>query len=1095
MRNKVLNILEFWKAVESLSPQRCDKIDKGKGDKKINLDNKRVSKDHLLPWELPKKEKTESNICYRLECGLYKISDLANLVEYKLGRKHNVFDDGRDSSISRLFDIECDEKGYPIPDTFVLSLAAWSAGQIIKYGIEVLKEGGRVDLSELPSASDDIPSPGIGYKGFDELCRAIIQYLRNEVEECEKEKDNCGKFNRNWWKNFIEKIRDLLYLNVNAVEFNEDIGKYEEKNYKVISNEVIVRPIYKTNKTKESEVNNNTNLEQGMLNSFFIRDLTKVINAIKNTRDGIGKALFEYLTSAEEINENEKIDVRENVEYTLRKLHPELVPIGRWPSNYPLVYSQQLAVNLLWKRLFNSEGLFAINGPPGTGKTTLLRDVIAAIITERANLLIKLGDKVFLQEQRISVKDESYSYYPLNNALRATSIVVASSNNGAVENISLELPTKDAVPERVYKNISVDYFSEIATALLQRESWALIAARLGRKNNRLEFLKYFWWGEKENSTHSKKKQVNTIRDILIKAKERKKVLHYKWKELVEKWNQLLEKERNIRAYLQRFANTFYNELNIRNKIKELERNIKNLEKIKNQEEEKYKCMKIELKKLKEELSLAKNVKEKYEKRLENHLKAKPNFLESILTFGRAIKNWRTSYEKLLEEYTAKEEYYNKIHLLVLEKEKELEAIAKKINELNSMFENYNKEMEKLIEELELLDEAVQKLGEYFPNPNASVEEREKSSPWMIKEWRDIREELFLTALEIHRTFIELHAEKFLKNLKISVDWLNGQHFPTDIAQLALDSLCLVVPVISTTFASVASMFKDLGVGSIGWLLIDEAGQALPQHAVGAIWRAKRVVVVGDPKQLEPVSSIYPTVEASLAKIYGDIKEVWWSSKASVQTLADASMDVGTYLPGIEIDEKIWAGCPLRVHRRCSNPMFEISNEIAYNGLMVYGKIPKDYPLPPTVWIDVKSNPSAGRNWIKEEGETLEKFLKFLREKYGKEVLKDIFLISPFRDCARELKRIAKKYGLDENKVGTVHTTQGKESNVVILVCGGSTPGARAWAASKPNLLNVAVTRAKERLYVIGNAEAWKKLNYFNVLCKKLNIKPLDKVIE
>jgi hypothetical protein len=47
------------------------------------------------------------------------------------------------------------------------------------------------------------------------------------------------------------------------------------------------------------------------------------------------------------------------------------------------------------------------------------------------------------------------------------------------------------------------------------------------------------------------------------------------------------------------------------------------------------------------------------------------------------------------------------------------------------------------------------------------------------------------------------------------------------------------------------------------------------------------------------------------------------------------------------------------------------------------------------------------------------------------------------------------------------------------------PGARRWAASAPNLLNVAVSRAKRRLYVIGNRQLWADQRYFKVMARTL----------
>ncbi len=67
------------------------------------------------------------------------------------------------------------------------------------------------------------------------------------------------------------------------------------------------------------------------------------------------------------------------------------------------------------------------------------------------------------------------------------------------------------------------------------------------------------------------------------------------------------------------------------------------------------------------------------------------------------------------------------------------------------------------------------------------------------------------------------------------------------------------------------------------------------------------------------------------------------------------------------------------------------------------------------------------------------------------------------------------------RVGTVHRFQGKEEGTVFMVLGADPrqEGAVEWAARKPNLLNVALTRAQHRFFMVGDRSLWGRFPYFS----------------
>lgn len=847
--------------------------------------------------------------------------------------------------------------------------------------------------------------------------------------------------------------------------------------------------------------------EPELLNSFFIDDLIRIRE--KFLQKDVGNALSSYLRGCSDVINQ---DIIRNKALLAKTLSPERIPLIRWPGpgRHPLYLMQQAAINHAINELADG-GLIAVNGPPGTGKTTLLRDIVAKVVLDRAMAMSQFENPDMAFKHIATMKTgQAFSHlYQLDDTLLGHEIVVASSNNKAVENISREIPSSKAIADDF--ELPMRYFQTISDAVAAGEkevvngaTWGLSAAVLGNAANRAAFLKSFWWDKQRGMAQylsaivsSKGLDDEAIPEVVIMEKPPCNEI-----EALERW-QIARKS---------FLDKVEKVQNLRNKAQGYYTAVQ-------RKDELTRLAEVVQEKLivaKKNFALAEETLNNSNILHERLVETKQNLTEDKVTLERMKPGF---FSRLFRTRIYKD-WFERMILVTDEisgVRKELKSVAQ---DLENAQKNYSIAKEQLtvsesekvkadreVEDiLALIAEGRNLIGNNFADASFWAQndaQLQTASPWIFSEFQKERDDLFIAAFELHRAFIDGAARFMRHNIRVALELIKGRALTEkqEVARRSLwASLFMVVPVLSTTFASTSRLFGKLGKEQLGWLLIDEAGQVLPQAAVGALWRAKRAIVIGDPLQIEPVVPMPPKLINAIFSQFGVPKDEWAAPDVSAQILADRTSWFGTTITSA--DGEIWVGSPLRVHRRCQKPMFNISNHIAYNGAMV-SRTPEDKSpigevLGSSKWINVIGE--ANSKWSREEGLIAVEMLEKLIEAGNEEP--EIFFITPFRIVASELQQMIRRNSRIANKllpsawewtnehVGTVHTFQGKEADTVVFVLGApldASGGARRWAGGAPNLLNVAMTRAKRRLYVVGSHKAWRSAGYFQYLATSLPV--------
>jgi len=273
----------------------------------------------------------------------------------------------------------------------------------------------------------------------------------------------------------------------------------------------------------------------------------------------------------------------------------------------------------------------------------------------------------------------------------------------------------------------------------------------------------------------------------------------------------------------------------------------------------------------------------------------------------------------------------------------------------------------------------------------------------------------------------------------------------------------VFPVWSVTNLAAGGWFP-LTAGLFDLLIIDEASQSDIASALPLLYRAKRAMIVGDPHQLTHITSLGPGGDQQIAHKHGlsDEDHTHFSYRdSSLYGLAASRLPC----------EPVF----LNRHFRSHPDVIGFSNDTFYGARLVVETDPaRVLDGQAFQWLDVggRYEPGPGGRSARnraEAGAVLDVLGTVLDELRGSD--RDVGIVTPFapqRDLLVELK--TQRYPSAMVTIETAHGFQGDERDVMIFsptVTEDAPPGLTRFAAN-PNLLNVALTRARARTIVVGD---------------------------
>lgn len=258
----------------------------------------------------------------------------------------------------------------------------------------------------------------------------------------------------------------------------------------------------------------------------------------------------------------------------------------------------------------------------------------------------------------------------------------------------------------------------------------------------------------------------------------------------------------------------------------------------------------------------------------------------------------------------------------------------------------------------------------------------------------------------------------------------------------------IFPIIVTTCISAHKLGNPEPMFDM--VIIDEASQCNTAVSLVPIIRGENLMLVGDPQQLNPVILLDEVVNQKLRKKYNVADEYDYRKNSIYKT----------FLSCDAVSDEVL----LHNHYRCNKKIIDFNNRKYYNSKLNICSGSKE--TEPLVYMDVRNNHIDVKNTAPEEVNAIVEYAQVNKEK-------NIGVITPFVNQKKLIEEVLQREKLHNVVCGTVHAFQGDEKDVVLFstaLTDQTQNGTYEWLKNNKELINVATSRARDKLIVLADSK-------------------------